>query len=81
MAVQERISAAHNEAKIGSRLRVVIDRAEDGFYVGRTEYDSPEVDPEVLIPFVSGQELKPGRFYMTEVTGAEPFDLYARIVD
>ena len=81
MAVQERISAAHNEAKIGSRLRVVIDRAEDGFYVGRTEYDSPEVDPEVLIPFVSGQELKPGRFYMAEVTGAEPFDLYARIVD
>lgn len=81
MAVQERISAAHNEAKIGSHLRVVIDRAEDGFYVGRTEYDSPEVDPEVLIPFVSGQELKPGRFYMAEVTGAEPFDLYARIVD
>ena len=53
MAVQERISAAHNEAKIGSHLRVVIDRAEDGFYVGRTEYDSPEVDPEVLIIFFS----------------------------
>lgn len=81
MAVQERIAATYNEAKEGSRMRVVIDRAEDGFYIGRTEYDSPEVDPEVLIPFVDGQVLKPGQFHMAEITEAEPFDLYARIID
>lgn len=81
MAVQERIAATYNEAKVGSRMRVVIDRAEDGFYIGRTEYDSPEVDPEVLIPFVDGQVLKPGQFHMAEITEAEPFDLYARIID
>ena len=81
MAVQECIAATYNEAKVGSRMRVVIDRAEDGFYIGRTEYDSPEVDPEVLIPFVDGQVLKPGQFHMAEITEAEPFDLYARIID
>ncbi len=81
MAVQERIATTYNEAKVGSRMRVVIDRAEDGFYIGRTEYDSPEVDPEVLIPFVDGQVLKPGQFHMAEITEAEPFDLYARIID
>lgn len=81
MAVQERIAATYNETKVGSRMRVVIDRAEDGFYIGRTEYDSPEVDPEVLIPFVDGQVLKPGQFHMAEITEAEPFDLYARIID
>jgi len=60
-------------------LKVLIDRIEDGRYVGRTEYDSPEVDNEVLIP-AQGQYLRIGDFAMVEITDAEHFDLIGRVV-
>ncbi len=77
MALQQKISATINEAKIGKTLKVIIDRIEGDNYVGRTEFDSPEVDPEVLIP-LSTEGVKIGEFYRAEITDATDFDLYAR---
>ena len=76
MAIQQDISTEINEAKIGQQLKTIIDRKENDYYIGRTEFDSPEVDPEVLIP-VTGKELTIGQFYQAEITGAAEFDLYA----
>lgn len=73
MAVQEGISLAAQEAKIGKIFRVVVDREEDEFYVGRTEFDSPEVDPEVLIR--KTMPLQKGEFYNVRITSALPFEL------
>lgn len=78
MAAQEEISLAIQESKVGERMRVVIDREEPEFYVGRTEFDSPEVDPEVLIS--KKTPLERGRFYDVVVTSALPFELMAEIV-
>lgn len=78
MRVQQRISADVQEKKIGQTLRVIIDRVEGDYYVGRTEFDSPEVDPEVLISF-KDYTLKIGEFYNALITGADDFDLYATI--
>ncbi|MDE7388949.1 MAG: 30S ribosomal protein S12 methylthiotransferase RimO [Muribaculaceae bacterium] len=75
MAEQERISLEIQEEKIGRRLRVMVDREEPEFYVGRTEWDSPEVDPEVLIRKTA--TLKPGEFAMVDVESAMPFELIA----
>lgn len=75
MRVQQRISAEIEAEKIGKTLKVVIDRREGDYYVGRTEYCSPEVDPEVLIP-VEKRRLRRGCFYDVKITGAEEFDLY-----
>lgn len=75
MALQEQIALEHNEAKIGRRLRVLIDREEDEYYVGRTEWDSPEVDPEVLIE--KNARLTIGDFYHVEIRQAMPFELIA----
>ena len=75
MAVQEEIALELNEAKIGETLRVVIDSENEEYYVGRSEFDSPEVDPEVLIK--KTQHLKIGHFYDVKITGALPFELYA----
>ncbi len=75
MGLQERIALEINEEKIGKELKVIIDSEEDDYYIGRTEYDSPEVDPEVLIK--KNRKLKIGEFYNVRVTGAQPFDLYA----
>ena len=58
-------------------MKVVIDRKEGEYYIGRTEFDSPEVDPEVLIP-VSDGRLFVGHFYDMEIIGSDDFDLYAR---
>ncbi|MPN43597.1 Ribosomal protein S12 methylthiotransferase RimO [bioreactor metagenome] len=77
MAVQQSISAEINDEKIGKNMKVIIDRKENDYFVGRTEFDSPEVDPEVLIP-VSIDGPKVGEFYIAEITGAADFDLYAR---
>lgn len=77
MALQQRISAEIEAEKVGKILRVIIDRKEGAYYVGRTEYCSPEVDPEVLIP-IGEKELRTGRFYDVEITDSEEFDLYAR---
>jgi len=79
MAIQEDISLKINLAKIGKRYRVLIDRAEGDFFVGRTEFDSPEVDNLVYIP--KGEEyLATGTFVNVEITDAEPFDLFAKTV-
>lgn len=78
MRVQEGISADLNASKIGQTLRVIVDREEEDFYVGRTEFDSPEVDPEMLI--TKGSRLEIGRFYDVEVTDAQAFELYGKRV-
>ena len=75
MRVQQNISAELEAQKIGQTLKVVIDRKEGEWYVGRTEFCSPEVDPEVLIP--SSEHLTIGCFYEARITDAEEFDLYA----
>lgn len=78
MAVQQIISSQLSAARVGQTLKVIIDREDDEFYVGRTEFDSPEVDGEVLIS--KDIKLKKGQFYMIEITGAEEFDLYGKVV-
>ncbi len=76
MRLQQHISAEIEAEKVGQTLRVIIDRTEGDWYVARSEFCSPEVDPEVLIPKSDG-ELTIGTFYEVLVTGAEEFDLYA----
>jgi ribosomal protein S12 methylthiotransferase len=77
MTIQETISAQLNAAKVGQTLKVIIDREDDEFYVGRTEFDSPEVDGEVLIS--KDVKLKKGHFFSVEITGAEEFDLWGEV--
>lgn len=79
MELQQEISAEVSESKIGQTLKVIIDRIEGEYYIGRTEFDSPEVDPEVLI-HCEGNELEAGEFYNVRITGADDFDLYGEIV-
>ena len=76
MRLQQKISAEIQESKVGQEMRIVIDRLEGEWYVGRTEFDSPEVDPEILLP-AAGVALMPGQFCNVRVTRAEDFDLYA----
>lgn len=78
MRAQERISLAANTSKIDKTFKVMLDREEEDFYIGRTEYDSPEVDPEVLIS--KEQVLKPGNFYQVLIEDAQPFELYGRVL-
>lgn len=78
MALQQEISAEVEAEKIGKTFQVVIDRREGDFYVGRTEYCSPEVDPEVLIPVTSGR-LRTGCFYQVKVTDSDEFDVYGEV--
>lgn len=80
MRLQQRISADVQEKKVGMPFRVIIDRTEGDYYVGRTEFDSPEVDPEVLIRMDSSKELKIGNFYNVNITAADDFDLYAEVI-
>ena len=68
-----------NQAKTGNIFEVLIDRKEGDYWVARTQYDSPEVDNEVLIE-VEGNKLKQGNFYRVKITRAEAFDLYAEVV-
>ncbi len=77
MALQEDISMETQQSKVGTTQRVIIDREEDEFYVGRTQYDSPEVDPEVLITKTT--PLLPGNFYNVNITSALPFELMATV--
>ncbi len=79
MRVQQGISAEIEAAKIGSIMDVVIDRREGDYYIARSEFSSPEVDPEVLIP-VAERTLRKGCFYKVRITAAEEFDLYATAV-
>jgi len=79
MEIQQEISADLSHAKIGKEMKVIIDRMEGEYYIGRTEFDSPEVDPEVLIK-AEGNSLRIGSFYQVKVYDADDFDLYASLV-
>lgn len=80
MGIQQQISAELNEAKIGKLFKVIIDRVEGEYYVGRTEFDSPEVDPEVLIER-NAKPLEIGNFYQVEVDSSDDYDLFGHVVD
>lgn len=79
MAIQEDVALESNQSKIGKTMTVVIDREEPDYFVGRTEFDSPEVDPEVLID--KDDRLTVGNFYDVEIIDALPFELMARLKD
>ena len=79
MAIQQGISAELSQAKIGQEMKVIIDRKEGEYYIGRTQFDSPEVDPEVLIK-ADGKRLFSGRFYNVRITNADDFDLYGEVI-
>ena len=79
MALQQEISAELSNAKIGQEFKVIIDRKEGDYYIGRTQFDSPEVDPEVLIK-AEGKRLFSGRFYRVRITNADDFDLFGEII-
>ena len=78
MSIQQDISASISQSKVGGIYKTVIDRLEGDYYVGRTEFDSPEVDPEVLIH--ADDELRVGNFYHVKVTEADAFDLYGKVM-
>jgi ribosomal protein S12 methylthiotransferase len=79
MAIQQKISLELNQRKVGKRMPIIIDRIEGDFYVGRSEFDSPEVDNEILI-LQDGNALKIGDFYNVEIQEAKEYDLYAKLV-
>ena len=79
MRIQQNISAELEEEKVGKVMRVIIDRNEGDYYIGRTEYCSPEVDPEVLIP-IHEAKLEVGQFYDVLITDSEAFDLYGTTI-
>lgn len=81
MRIQQRISSEIQERKKGCVLPVIIDRIEGEYYVGRTEYDSPDVDPEVLISCLDNQNVVIGEFYNAQIDSSDDFDLYAHIVE
>lgn len=77
MAIQQEISDEKNQEKIGRKIKVIIDRKEGEYWIGRSEGDSPEVDNEVLVK--SEKKLKIGDFYSVEITSADSFDLFAKL--
>ena len=79
MAVQQEISEELAAGEVGKTMRVIIDRQERDFYIGRTEYSSPEVDPEVLIAS-EGNEMEIGAFYEVKITDSDEFDLYGNVI-
>jgi ribosomal protein S12 methylthiotransferase len=79
MMLQQEISNELNKEKVGLVFKTIIDRKEGEHFVGRTEFDSPEVDNEVLIP-VEGNDLKIGEFYNIRINKADFFDLYGELV-
>ena len=76
MRVQQNISLDFQNKQIGEEFVVVIDRKEGDWYIARSEYSSPDIDPEILIP-VKEKKLQIGNYYNVRITGAEEFDLYA----
>lgn len=78
MQIQQQISLEINELKIGKIFKVIIDRKEGDYWIGRTEFDSPEVDGEVLIP--ATEKVKQGHFYNVQIDDATEFDLFGRVV-
>lgn len=79
MDLQEGISQEIQDGKVGQTMRVIVDREDEDYYVGRTQYDSPEVDPEVLIG--KDKPLKVGEFYNVTITEAMPFELMGTVAD
>ena len=79
MRIQQRIAEEVSAASIGKRMQVVIDREEGNYYIGRTQYDSPEVDPEVLL-LKEENNVEIGQHYMVEITSADEFDLYGKVI-
>ena len=79
MSTQEAIATELNTAKVGKTFKTIIDRSEEEFFIGRTEYDSPEVDQEVLISKLDTPQLEVGQFYPIEITSSDTFDLYGRL--
>ena len=79
MRLQERVSLENNAKRIGQTMRVIIDRKEGDFYIGRSEYDSPEVDQEIIIDS-GAKRLYRGRFYNVVITDCEDYDLFASLV-
>ena len=78
MEIQQDISLEINGQRVGKTEKVLIDRLEGDYYVGRSQYDSPEVDDEILIP--ANQELETGKFYLVKITQADYFDCYGEIM-
>ncbi|GAA4839218.1 30S ribosomal protein S12 methylthiotransferase RimO [Algivirga pacifica] len=81
MSIQEDISRAHNQKKIGTVQKVLFDRIESGYFVGRTEFDSPEVDNEVLVPVTEDTYVRIGDFAEVKITDASEFDLYGELLN
>ena len=79
MLIQEQIALEHNLARVGRTMRVVVDSRQGDYYVARSEYDSPEVDQEILIP-VELRQLRRGHFYDVRITDAEGYDLYGEVI-
>ena len=79
MILQQDISSEVEADKVGKTMTVIIDRKEGDYYIGRTEFCSPEVDPEVLIR-ADEKRLRVGSFYQVEITASEEFDLYGKVV-
>ena len=80
MRIQQRIAEEVSAASIGKTMQVVIDREEGNYYIGRTQYDSPEVDPEVLL-LKDENRVEMGQYYKVEITAADEFDLYGKVID
>lgn len=80
MQIQEQISLENNLKRVGQTMRCIVDGRQGDYYVARSEYDSPEVDQEILIP-VADRRLYRGRFYDVRITGAEDYDLFAEVID
>ena len=79
MLIQEQIALDNNLARVGRTMRVMVDSRQGDYYVARSEYDSPEVDQEILIP-TELRQLRRGRFYDVRITGAEGYDLYGEVI-
>ena len=79
MEIQSQISWELNQKKIGQEYKVIIDRKEGGYFIGRTQFDSPDVDNEVLIN-TEKDYLRTGDFYQVKIIDAEDFDLYGEII-
>ena len=77
MELQQEIAYQRNQEMIGKTVKVLVDRIEGDVRIGRTQWDSPEVDPEV---YVKGSDAQPGEFINVKITGAEPFELFGELV-
>ena len=80
MALQNEISLDNNRRRVGRTERIIVDSRQGDYYIGRSQYDSPEVDQEILIPAASRRLLR-GRFYDVRITAAADYDLYAEVLD